>query len=87
MKEKYFIPFETTEERDRIRNFTGITAGATLTVKSYQWDSMSNAHGWEATWTEGYVVTITKPKAAMLLKLHFGEASKYTGTSEWPANT
>ena len=87
MKEKYFIPFETTEERDRIRKFTGKTAGATLTVKTAQWDSKSNARMWEAGWTEGYVVTITKPQAEMLLKLHFGEANKYTGASSWPTNT
>lgn len=86
MNEKYFIPFETNEERDRIRKFTGTTAGVTLSLKASQWESSANARMWEAGWVEGYVVTITKPKAEMLLKLHFGEASKYAGEASWPTS-
>lgn len=77
MKKKYFIPFSNDKERDRIRKFTGITAGATLTLKTAEWDSWDNAYEWQAGWFEGYVVTITKPKAEMLLKLQFVEARRY----------
>lgn len=77
MKRKYFIPFDTTKERDRIRKFTGITSGATLTVKSTVWDSFDDAYQWETGWFEGYIITVTNQKAEMLLKLQFGNARRY----------
>jgi len=77
MKRKYFIPFDTDEERDRIRRWTGMTRGSTLTLKTALWDSFDNAFEWQAGWFEGYVVTVTSPKAEMLLKLQFARARRY----------
>lgn len=77
MKRKYFIPFETKEERNRIRKWTGTTAGANLAVKTAMWSSGSDSVSWHATWTEGYVIDITSKKAEMLIKLQFAEARRY----------
>ncbi len=77
MKRKYFIPFSNDKERDRIRRWTGVTSGVSLTLKTALWDSWDNAYEWEAGWYEGYVITVTKPQAEMLLKLQFIGARTY----------